>query len=212
MSVERKPFLRRSGVAAPLLIDNVDTDQIIPSREMKAVSRDGLGEALFAGWRYVAPGSREENPDFILNKSAYRGATILLGGKNFGCGSSREHAVWALKEFGIAAIIAPSFGEIFSGNCIRNGVLPIVADVKMVRAVARLVESDPARRLLDIDLPQQRVSVRGAEGSGFDFAIDAYAKRLLTEGLDPIGLTLTRKADIDAFLSKDAARRPWVYP
>lgn len=212
MSVERKPFLRRSGVAAPLLIDNVDTDQIIPSREMKAVSRDGLGDALFAGWRYLAPGSREGNPDFILNKLAYRGATILLGGENFGCGSSREHAVWALKEFGIAAIIAPSFGEIFSGNCIRNGILPIVADVETVRAVARLVESDPARHLLDIDLPQQCVSVRGAEGSGFDFAIDAYAKRLLTEGLDPIGLTLTRKADIDAFLSKDAARRPWVYP
>ena len=211
MSVERKPFLRRSGVTAPLMVDNIDTDQIIPSREMKAVSRDGLGEALFAGWRYTAPGSREENPDFILNKPSYRQASILLGGQNFGCGSSREHAVWALKEFGIEAIIAPSFGEIFSGNCIRNGVLPIIADMETVEACVRLVESAPDRHVLDIDLPQQRVSVSDAENVSFGFAIDAYAKRLLTEGLDPIGLTLTRKTEIDAFLSEDAARRPWIY-
>ena len=211
MSVDRKPFLRRSGVAAPLMVDNVDTDQIIPSREMKTVSRDGLGEALFAGWRYTSPGGREENPDFILNMSAYRQASILLGGQNFGCGSSREHAVWALKEFGIEAIIAPSFGEIFSGNCMRNGVLPIIADMETVEACVRLVESAPDRHLLNIDLPQQRVSVSDAENVSFGFAIDAYAKRLLTEGLDPIGLTLTRKTDIDAFLSEDAARRPWIY-
>lgn len=212
MSLQRKPFLRRSGVAAPLLIDNVDTDQIIPSREMKAVSRNGLGEALFAGWRYSSPNGRDENPDFVLNKPDYRNASILLSGHNFGCGSSREHAVWALKEFGIMAIIAPSFGEIFFGNCIRNGVLPIIADKDQVKAFASYVENDPGRRLLDIDLPQQRVSAREAEKLSFSFEIDAYAKRLLTEGLDPIGLTLMLETDIEMFLSKDAVQRPWIYP
>lgn len=212
MSAQRRSFLRHSGVAAPLLIDNIDTDQIIPSREMKAVSRDGLGEALFAGWRYQAPGGRTENPDFVLNRQAYRGAVFLIGGQNFGCGSSREHAVWALKEFGIRAIVAPSFGEIFFGNCIRNGILPIVADGGAVRALARFVEADPQDHLLTIDLPQQKVSAKGADKLEVDFEVDAYAKRLLTEGLDPIGLTLKREAEIEAFLSADAASRPWIYP
>lgn len=212
MSGDRRPFLRQRGVAAPLLIDNVDTDQIIPSREMKAVSRDGLGEALFAGWRYSAPGGRSENPDFVLNQQAYRGAVFLIGGKNFGCGSSREHAVWALKEFGIIAIIAPSFGEIFFGNCVRNGILPIVAESDVVKALADVVEADPQSHVVDIDLLGQNVSGKGGAGVQFGFELEPYAKRLLTEGLDPIGLTLTRKAEIDAFLSEDAMRRPWIYP
>lgn len=211
MSVQRIPFLRHDGIAAPIIIDNVDTDQIIPSREMKTVSRDGLGEALFAGWRYTAPGNREANPEFVLNKRAYQRASIILGGQNFGCGSSREHAVWALREFGILSIIAPSFGEIFFGNCIRNGILPIIADHGAVATLARYVDGDPQKNLIHIDLPQQNVCINGEESFGFGFEIDAYAKRLLTEGLDPIGFTLTRKADIDSFLSEDSKRRPWIY-
>jgi len=207
----RLPFLRHRGVAAPLLADNIDTDQIIPSREMKAVSREGLGGALFAGWRYLSPGGREENPDFILNRPAYRQAAFLLGGRNFGCGSSREHAVWALKVYGVLAIIAPSFGEIFLANCIRNGLLPVVADADLVARLARLVAEDPRERLLTVDLPAQRVSIAGGSGLEFSFDIDAYSKRLLTEGLDPIGLTLSRRAEIDAFLAADAAERPWIY-
>lgn len=211
MSIRRKPFLRHSGVAAPILVDNVDTDQIIPSREMKAVSRDGLGEALFAGQRYLVPGGRVKNPDFVLNQLAYKGASILIGGQNFGCGSSREHAVWALNEFGIKAIIAPSFGEIFFGNCTRNGILPIIANKNAIDALTQFVEADPQQHLLHIDLSQQTVSTDGGDSFGCGFDIDAYAKRLLTEGLDPIGLTLTHKEDIDAFLSNDKNRRPWVY-
>lgn len=211
MSIQRKPFLRHSGVAAPLLADNIDTDQIIPSREMKTVSRDGLGEALFAGWRYLVPGGRDVNPDFVLNKQAYKGATIIISGQNFGCGSSREHAVWALKEFGVLSIIAPSFGEIFFGNCTRNGILPIIANKNAIDALTRFVEADPQQHLLHIDLPQQTVSTDGEDSFGCGFDIDAYAKRLLTEGLDPIGLTLTHKAEIDGFLSEDENRRPWIY-
>ena len=211
MSEQRRPFLRQRGVAAPILIDNVDTDQIIPSREMKTVSRSGLGEALFAGWRYSAPGVRAENPDFVLNRQAYRGAVFLIGGKNFGCGSSREHAVWALKEFGIMAIIAPSFGEIFFGNCTRNGILPVIAESDVVKALASFVAADPQNHQVDIALPGQVVSAKGEAPLEFSFEIEPYAKRLLTEGLDPIGLTLTRRAEIDAFLSEDAARRPWIY-
>lgn len=146
-----------------------------------------------------------------MNKPDYNGATVILGGQNFGCGSSREHAVWALKEFGILAIIAPSFGEIFFGNCFRNGILPIIAEQSIVAALARFVEADPQKHMLQVDLPQQSVSTVGEESFGFSFEIDAYAKRLLTEGLDPIGLTQTRKNRIDQFLSEDGKRRPWIY-
>ena len=125
-------FTTLTAIAAPLLRINIDTDAIIPSREMKRVSKDGLAEGLFAGWRYQTPGSREENPDFILNQAPYRQARILLSGINFGCGSSREHAVWALHEWGIRAVIAPSFGSIFQGNCVRNGIVPVVLDNAIV--------------------------------------------------------------------------------
>ena len=207
----REPLLRHAGVGAPLLMDNVDTDQIIPSREMKAVSRHGLGEALFAGWRYLEPGGRAANPDFVLNRKGYEGASVLIAGKNFGCGSSREHAVWALKEFGVRAIIASSFGAIFHANCARNGILPITADEDVVKALAAHAAQAPQEHLIHIDLPQQTVTVDGDPGLGFTFDADPYQKRLLTEGLDPIGLTLTQKDDIDRFLSDDRRRRPWIY-
>lgn len=147
-----------TGVAAPLMRINVDTDAIIPSREMKRVSKQGLGDGLFAGWRYLEAESRTINPEFVLNKPAYNNVSILLSGANFGCGSSREHAVWALQEFGVRAIIAESFGAIFYGNCTRNGILPIVLADDLVQALVRQVEVGPQNQLLEINLPEQKVT------------------------------------------------------
>ena len=186
-------FTTHKGTAAPLLLDNIDTDQIIPSREMKSVSKTGLKDGMFAGQRYIK--DRVKNLDFILNKDRFSDATILLSGKNFGCGSSREHAVWALKEFGFRAIIAESFGEIFYNNCVRNGLLPIVMDR---RDIAKL----PVE--VSIDLPNQTVN-----GIGFDIA--AGDKKMLVQGLDVIALTLEQKSDISEFLGNDERERPWIY-
>lgn len=197
------------GVAAPLLRTNIDTDAIIPSREMRRVSRHGLGEGLFAGWRYTLPGGREPNPDFVLNRDAYAGASIILAGDNFGCGSSREHAVWALKEFGVRAIIAPSFGSIFYNNCVRNGVLPIVLGDSAVQALADDTAADPQRRQLLIDLPAQTVST--AAGRKQAFELDAAHKDMLLNGLDGIALTMQLGGAIDAFERRDRLRRPWIY-
>jgi len=193
MSLE--PFTVLTSKAAPLLRDNIDTDQIIPSREMKSVSKLGLSDGLFAGWRYLTPGSRDKNPDFVLNQEEYKGAQILLSGQNFGCGSSREHAVWALHEYGIRAIIAESFGEIFYNNCIRNGILPIVLKGEEIKSLSPEVT---------IDLPAQTVN-------GNKFEIPAGDKRMLVEGLDAIALTETHKDEIDAFYAKDKSERPWAY-
>ncbi len=202
-------FVRHDGVAAPLLRINVDTDAIIPSREMKRVSKEGLGEGLFAGWRYLEPGSRTPDPDFVLNKPAYAGASILLSGANFGCGSSREHAVWALKEFGIRAIIAPSFGAIFYTNCIRNGILPVRLADEVVKALAAQVENDPQANKIHIDLESR--CVQAPDGTVYDFEIEDGARAMLLEGLDMIGLTLRHADAIDAFEKKDRQARPWIY-
>ena len=197
------------GTAAPILRNNVDTDAIIPSREMKRVSRQGLGEGLFAAWRYTLPGSREENPDFILNQPAYAGTSILLAGANFGCGSSREHAAWALCDYGIRVIIAPSFGSIFYSNCIRNGILPIELAEDTVNALAAYVTQAPKNNRLTIDLPQQRVSA--ATGPSYPFMINAAAKEMLINGLDGIALTLQSVDTIDVFEQRDREQRPWIY-
>ena len=188
-----KPFTTHTGIAAPILRDNIDTDQIIPSREMKSVSKTGLTDGLFATQRYLE--GRTLNPDFILNRHEFSGATILLSGKNFGCGSSREHAVWALKEFGFRAIIAESFGEIFYNNCVRNGILPVVLSGYVIGSLAREIT---------IDLPRQKVG-------GVGFQIAKGDKAMLIDGLDPIALTLTNQLEISAFLKKDRERRPWIY-
>ncbi|MFN2288290.1 MAG: 3-isopropylmalate dehydratase small subunit, partial [Chromatocurvus sp.] len=180
-------FHQHRGVAAPLMRNNVDTDAIIPSREMKRVSRTGLGDGLFAAWRYTLPGGREPDPAFILNQAAYRNTSILLSGSNFGCGSSREHAVWALSEYGIRAIIASSFGSIFYSNCIRNGVLPIVLPEAEVESLAADVERDPQARRLLIDLPAERVIT--VDDGSFTFPIQPAQKHMLLEGLDGIALT-----------------------
>jgi 3-isopropylmalate/(R)-2-methylmalate dehydratase small subunit len=202
-------FTTLTAIAAPLLRINVDTDAIIPSREMKRIGKTGLSDGLFAGWRYLSPGSRDENPDFILNREPYRHARILLSGSNFGCGSSREHAVWALREWGIRCIIAPSFGAIFHGNCVRNGILPLVLDDDTVRRLAAAVEADPARHLLTISLVDCHVA--GPDGRRHPFAIGAGDREMLLEGLDGIALTLKRDAEIRAFQQRDRATRPWIY-
>ena len=202
-------FTELTAIAAPLLRINVDTDAIIPSREMKRVSKEGLGEGLFAGWRYIEPGSRNENPDFILNREPYRRAQILLSGANFGCGSSREHAVWALAEWGIRVIVAPSFGAIFYSNCVRNGILPIVLPDDRVQALAALVEEDPQANRIRVDLGD--CVITGPDRLSDKFDINPSDREMLMEGLDAIAVTMKRDDEILAFQARDRLKRPWIY-
>ena len=203
-----KALRQHCGVAAPLLRSNIDTDAIIPSREMKRVSKVGLGDGLFAGERYLAQAGREPNPEFILNHPDYAGASILLTGDNFGCGSSREHAVWALREFGIRVIIAPGFGTIFANNCIRNGLLPLVLPEERVLAIAQWVREDPRHRqpLIDLEACQLRAGLLC-----FEFSVEEGARKMLLEGLDAIELTLTRREEIESFHKRRKRQRPWLY-
>ena len=201
-------FDRLTAVAAPLLRDNIDTDAIIPSREMKSVSKTGLAEGLFAGWRYTAIGGREPDPQFVLNKPAHAGTQIILGGSNFGCGSSREHAVWALHEYGIRAVIAPTFSPIFFGNCIRNGIVPVRLPAETVASIAAWVEQDPAKHRVTVDLEAQTVTAGGARHR---FELDDEPRAMLLEGLDAIDLTLKQRPAIEAFRERDRAARPWIY-
>ncbi|WP_446655318.1 3-isopropylmalate dehydratase small subunit [Blastomonas sp.] len=194
-----EPFTLLTAIAAPLLRDNVDTDAIIPSREMKSTGKTGLAGGLFAGWRYL-DAARLPNPDFVLNQPEYTGARILASGVNFGCGSSREHAVWALAEYGVRCIIAESFAPIFHGNCIRNGIVPVALDREAIAALAG--------REVQVDLPEQTVRCGDAR---WTFAIEAEAKAMLLEGLDAIDLTLKHRDAIAAFHARDRAQRPWVY-
>ncbi|WP_018996746.1 3-isopropylmalate dehydratase small subunit [Hirschia maritima] len=203
----KKTFSRHSGVAAPLLIDNIDTDQIIPSREMKTVSKEGLGEGLFAGWRYTEVGGREPNQEFVLNQNSKIDSTILIAGSNFGCGSSREHAVWALSEYGIRVILAVSFGEIFHANCLRNGILAVSLSQDNIDALANASNEGE----ITVDLVEQTVSAASIKDWKCDFEIGAYPKKMLMEGLCPIEMTLTNEKAIDAFLQVDKETRPWVY-
>ncbi|KPF87340.1 3-isopropylmalate dehydratase [alpha proteobacterium AAP38] len=198
-------FTRLTGIAAPLFRANVDTDAIIPSREMKKVSKEGLGEGMFADWRYSDVANRVENPDFILNWPCFRKAPILLAGPNFGCGSSREHAVWALQDYGIRCVIAPSFGAIFQGNCVRNGILPLVLPEPSVAALAQAATP----QLLTVDLAAQ--SVRVPDGTELPFTIAPADKEMLLEGLDAIGVTLKRLPAIRDFEGSYRARNPWLF-
>ena len=204
-----QPRIFHRGIAAPLLRPNIDTDAIIPSREIRRVSKEGLGEAMFAGWRYSSAESRDPEPDFILNQEPYRGTSILLAGDNFGCGSSREHAVWALKDFGVKAILAPSFGGIFFNNCALNGILAVELEEEAIRRLAEWVRIDPRRNMLEIDLAAQRIHWREGKQTGFD--IEPARRSLLLEGLDGIAATLRQEAAITAFENADRKRRPWVY-
>jgi 3-isopropylmalate/(R)-2-methylmalate dehydratase small subunit len=202
-------FTRITAVAVPLVRANIDTDAIIPSREIRSTSRVGLADGLFAGWRYRGVGGRVPDPGFILNQPAYDQARILLGGENFGCGSSREHAVWALREFGFRAVVAAGFAPIFHANCARNGLLAIRLDAAAVAALASHVERDPAANLLTIDLESQTLS-SGADHR-YHFDIDAESRALLLEGVDAIDRTLRHGAAIASFLERDRHERPWVY-
>lgn len=198
-------FICLTGVAAPLFRANIDTDAIIPSREMKKVSKEGLGEGMFADWRYNDVANRVENPDFVLNRPGFRKAPILLAGPNFGCGSSREHAVWALQDYGIRCVIAPSFGAIFQGNCVRNGILPLVLPEPAVAALAQV----DIPQTLTIDLAAQ--SVRVPDGMELPFTIAPADKEMLLEGLDAIGVTLKRLPFIQDFEGGYRARHPWLF-
>jgi len=199
------------GIAAPIPLDNIDTDQIIPSREMKRVSKLGLGESLFAGWRYRYDDMKKVGliEDFVLNQPQYKGASILLSGKNFGCGSSREHAVWALHDFGIKAVIAESFGRIFRINCARNGLLPIELPAAQVESLMQQTTSDPQEHRIQIDLTESQV--RAPEGGIFEFSIDESDRRMLLKGLDFIDYTLQYKEAINAFKKRDRISRLWAH-
>jgi 3-isopropylmalate/(R)-2-methylmalate dehydratase small subunit len=203
-----KPFETVTGIAAPLMRINIDTDAIIPSREMKRVSKEGLADGLFAGWRYRHADTRDPDPDFILNQPPYDRGEVLLAGRNFGCGSSREHAVWALAEWGIRAIIAPSFGSIFQSNCIRNGLLPVVLPEPVVEEIAAAVRDDPSANRVTVDLEARRVEMKDR---AWTFEIADKDRQMLLQGLDLIALTLADAAAIDAFERRDRRRRPWAH-
>ncbi len=198
-------FTTLTSVAAPMPVINVDTDMIIPKQFLKTIKRTGLGKSLFYEMRYNEDGS--ENTDFVLNKSAYRGANILVAGDNFGCGSSREHAPWALLDYGIRCVISTSFADIFYNNCFKNGILPIVVSSDELDALM-----DDAQRgsnaTLSVDLENQ--TIKGPDGGTITFEIDAFRKHCLMNGLDDIGLTMEKAPHIDSFEGKMDADRPWV--
>ncbi len=198
-------FTKLSGVAAPLPLVNVDTDMIIPKQFLKTIKRSGLGANLFDEMRFDTDGNEIE--DFVLNKPAYRDAQIIIGGENFGCGSSREHAPWALLDFGIRAVIAPSFADIFYNNCFKNGILPIVLPQETVDELMADAEKG-ANAVLSIDLHEQEIT--RPDGTKVSFEVDSFKKECLLEGLDDIGLTLQKASAIDTFESSYGARAPWI--
>ena len=202
-----KPFTRIMGVAAPMLRPNIDTDAIIPSREMKRVSKQGLGEGLFAGERYLPGDGRMPNPEFVLNQADFADCAILLAGPNFGCGSSREHAVWALHEFGIRCIIAAGFGTIFANNCIRNGLLPVQLPMDAIESIANWVRDDPQNHRIGVDLENCHVQ---ADSRRIDFTMDPEARHMLLNGIDAIELTLQHWSEIEKFHHRRQQLRPWL--
>ena len=198
-------FTSLTGIAAPMPLVNIDTDMIIPKQFLKTIKRSGLGVNLFDEMRYDQDGS--EKPDFVLNRPAWREAQIIVAGDNFGCGSSREHAPWALLDFGIRSVISTSFADIFYNNCFKNGILPIVLQPQEVAVLMADAEKGANARIA-IDLNAQTVT--SADGQVFHFQVDAFKKHCLLDGLDDIGLTMAKAPAIDAFEAKAAQDRPWV--
>jgi 3-isopropylmalate/(R)-2-methylmalate dehydratase small subunit len=198
-------FTQLTGVAAPLPLINVDTDMIIPKQFLKTIKRSGLGRNLFDEMRFDEQGN--EIADFVLNRPAYREAQILVAGENFGCGSSREHAPWALLDFGIRCVIAPSYADIFFNNCFKNGILPIVLPQEQVDALMKDAEKGANARMT-VDLEAQTVTA--SDGTVFSFEVDPFRKHCLLNGLDDIGLSLEKAAFIEGFEAKAAQARPWV--
>ncbi|MEC9045481.1 MAG: 3-isopropylmalate dehydratase small subunit [Pseudomonadota bacterium] len=198
-------FNKLRGVAAPLNMINIDTDKLIPKQFLKTIKRTGLGKHLFNEMRFNEDGS--EKPDFVLNKSAYRGSNIIVAGDNFGCGSSREHAPWALLDFGIKCVISTSFADIFYNNCFKNGILPIVVNKQQLDQLMDDAENG-ANAVLDIDLEAQEIT--RPNGESVTFEIDEFRKHCLINGLDDIGLTMEKEKNIDSFEKKRATEQPWA--
>ncbi|WP_295533450.1 3-isopropylmalate dehydratase small subunit [uncultured Thioclava sp.] len=198
-------FEKLTGVAAPMPLVNIDTDMIIPKNFLKTIKRSGLGVHAFAEMRYDDNGN--ENPDFVLNKPQYRDAQVLVAGDNFGCGSSREHAPWALADFGIKVVISTSFADIFFNNCFKNGMLPIVLPQEQVDLLMKDAEKGSNARMT-VDLENQQITT--SESDVIPFEVDAFKKHCLLEGLDDIGLTLAKASAIDSFEAQAAQSRPWV--
>ena len=194
-----------SGIAAPMPLVNIDTDMIIPKQFLKTIKRSGLGVNLFDEMRYDDNG--DEIPDFVLNKPAYRSSEIIVAGDNFGCGSSREHAPWAIKDFGIRCVIAPAFADIFYNNCFKNGILPITLPQDQVDVLMKDAEKGANARM-EVDLVAQQITT--SDGEVFSFEVDEFKKRCLLEGLDDIGQTFQKVAAIDSFEAKASVARPWV--
>jgi 3-isopropylmalate/(R)-2-methylmalate dehydratase small subunit len=210
-----EPFVRHTGLVAPLDRANVDTDAIIPKQFLKSIKRSGFGPNLFDAWRYLDHGEpgmnaghRALNPNFVLNQQRYQGASILLARENFGCGSSREHAPWALLDFGFRAVIAPSYADIFFSNCFKNGLLPIVLSAGGVDLLFHEVLAEPGYRLT-VDLPAQTVSTPSGKTHAFD--IDPFRKHCLVNGLDEIALTLQHVDEIKAFEARRRVEQPWLF-
>jgi len=208
-------FCELNGLVAPMDRSNVDTDAIIPKQFLKSIKRTGFGPNLFDEWRYLDHGElgmdctkRPLNPDFVLNQPRYQGAEILLTRDNFGCGSSREHAPWALFDYGFRAVIAPSFAEIFANNCFKNSILPVVLSTEIVARLFVEVEATPDYRLA-VDLVAQQVTT--ATGEVFEFAVDQFRKKCLLEGLDDISLTLQHVDEIKTFEEKKRIEEPWLF-
>ena len=208
-------FVREEGLVVPLDRANVDTDAIIPKQFLKSIKRTGFGPNLFDEWRYLDRGEHDQdnskrplNPDFVLNKPEYRGATVLLARENFGCGSSREHAPWALLQYGFQAVIAPSFADIFYNNSLKNGLLLIKLDPKTIERLFRESQGKKGYRLA-VDLEQQTVTTPG--GESFSFDIDPFRKHCIMNGLDDIGLTLEHADEIKAFETKYKQSQPWLF-
>ncbi|MDZ4738200.1 MAG: 3-isopropylmalate dehydratase small subunit [Rhodospirillaceae bacterium] len=199
-------FTRLRGIAAPLPMMNVDTDMIIPKQFLKTIKRTGLGKNLFDEMRYEQGG--KEKPEFVLNKPAYRDAKILVAGANFGCGSSREHAPWALLDFGISCIIAPSFADIFYNNCFKNGILPIALPEEQVAKLMDDAERG-ANSIVTVDLESQEIT--GPDGGRIRFDVEPFRKHCLLNGLDDIALTLEKSASIDSFENKNRGTQPWLW-
>jgi 3-isopropylmalate/(R)-2-methylmalate dehydratase small subunit len=211
-----QPFAILKGLVAPMDHANVATDAIIPKQFLKSIERTGFGDNLFDEWRYLDHGEpgmdvskRPLNPDFVLNQQRYQGAEILLARRNFGCGSSREHAPWALLEYGFRALVAPSFADIFYNNCFKNGLLPVVLEEAEVDALFRQVEATPGYELT-IDLKDQRVTT--PDGENYRFELDGFKKHCLLSGLDEIGLTLGQADEIRAYEARRKREAPWLFP
>ena len=210
-----KEFTKLDGLAVPLMRSNIDTDAIIPKQFLKSIKRSGFGVNLFDAWRYLDdgypgqdPDERRPDPAFVMNEPRYGGAEVLLAGENFGCGSSREHAVWALDDYGIRAVIAPGFADIFHNNAFKSGLLPIVLDKAIVEAMAAACEADPGYRLA-IDLEAQ--TVRTPDGTAHPFEVDEFRKHCLLNGFDDIELTLQRRNRIEDYEARRRDSAPWLF-